>query len=50
MEIPKEIEKWLIYDEDKLEYVFKPNTPNEIKEDYYKFLEDTNDFKMEISQ
>ncbi len=46
MEIPKDIEVWLIYDEDKLEYVFKPNTPNEIKEKYYKYLEDTSDFKI----
>lgn len=46
MEIPSDIMEWLIYDESKLEYVFKPNTPNDIKEKYYKFLEDTNDFKL----
>ena len=48
MEIPKDIEKWLIYDENKLEYVFKPDTPKEIKERYYKYLEETSDFELII--
>lgn len=46
MEIPKDIEIWLIYDSDKLEYVFKPNTPQDIKDRYYEFLESIKDFDI----
>lgn len=48
MEIPKDVEKWLIYDTDKLEYIFKPNTPKEIKDKYYKFLEEIQDFNISL--
>lgn len=48
MDIPKDIERWLVYDDKKFEYTFKAGTPKEIKERYYKFLEEIEDFIINI--
>lgn len=47
MGMPKEIEKWLVYDTKKFEYVFNENTPKHIKEEYYKFLKEIEDFVID---
>ena len=46
MDIPKEIEKWLIYDEDNFEYIIDEKAPKEIKQKYEKLLNDIDDFKI----
>ena len=44
MDVPKEIEKWLVFDEKKFEYVLKEDAPKEIKKAYQEYLIKINDF------